>query len=157
MKEVKKYLSKALEPNSTLVVACSGGPDSMCLLDLVLKERENKNLKIICAHVNHKMRVESEAEAEFVKNYCKKNNVVFEYMEINNYNDDNFHNQARLKRYDFFNELVEKYNAKYLLTAHHGDDLTETILMRIVRGSNLKGYLGFKKENDYKTYNYFVR
>lgn len=153
MKEVKEYLEKLLEPNTAVVVACSGGPDSMCLLQLVLEEKAKKNLQVICAHVNHKMRLESEEEAKFVKNYCENNGIVFEYMEITNYNDDNFHNQARIKRYEFFKEIVAKYNAKYLFTAHHGDDLTETILMRIVRGSNLKGYLGFKKETDYKTYN----
>lgn len=152
MKEVKNYLNKVLESNTKVVVACSGGPDSMCLLNLVLEESKNRNLTIICAHVNHKMRKESEEEALFVKKYCEEHGAIFEYMEITDYNDDNFHNQARSKRYKFFNKLVNKYNAKYLLTAHHGDDLIETILMRIVRGSNLKGYLGFKKETDYKTY-----
>ena len=152
MEEVKKYLNKAIVDNNTVIIACSGGPDSMCLLELVLEQKEAKKIKIVCAHVNHKMRAESEEEALFVEDYCKKNNIIFEYMEITNYNDDNFHNQARLKRYDFFKNLIKKYDAKYLLTAHHGDDLTETILMRIVRGSNLKGYIGFKKETDYKTY-----
>ena len=60
MKEVKEYLSKTILPNSKVVVACSGGPDSMCLLHLVLELKEANNLEVICAHVNHKMRVESE-------------------------------------------------------------------------------------------------
>jgi len=124
----------------------------MCLLHIVLEVAKFKKLKVICAHVNHKMRKESEEEATFVKEYCKKNNAIFEYMEINNYSDDNFHNQARKKRYLFFENLIKKYNAKYLLTAHHGDDLIETILMRIVRGSTLKGYIGFKKEKECKNY-----
>ena len=152
MKEVEKYLRGVLKNNSSVVVACSGGPDSMCLLHLVLNLKKEKNLNVICAHVNHKMRLESEAEAEFVRDYSKNNGVVFEYMEITDYNDDNFHSQARLKRYDFFKEVINKYKAEYLLTAHHGDDLTETILMRIVRGSNLKGYIGFKKESEYNNY-----
>ena len=152
MKEVKDYLHKILLDNSKIVVACSGGPDSMCLLDQLIKVRDSKKLTIICAHVNHKMRQESEAEDKVVKEYCKKNTIIFEYMEIINYEDDNFHNQARIKRYSFFKSLLEKYSANYLMTAHHGDDLMETILMRIVRGSNLKGYIGFKKES--KFYNY---
>ena len=135
MKEVREYLNIILEKNTSVVVACSGGPDSMCLLNLVLEQREEKNLNIICAHVNHKMRIESEKEAEFVKEYCEKNKIIFEYMEITEYTEDNFHNQARIKRYDFFKEVLEKYQSKILLTAHHGDDLVETILMRIVRGS----------------------
>ena len=66
-------------------------------------------------------------------------------MTIEDYGDDNFHSEAHTKRYNFFDEIVKKYNAKYLFTAHHGDDLIETILMRIVRGSTLKGYSGFSK------------
>ena len=53
-----------------------------------------------------------------------------------------------LARYNFFNELIVKYQAKYLMTAHHGDDLIETIMMRIVRGSNLKGYVGILPINN---------
>jgi len=155
MKEVREYLNIILEKNTSVVVACSGGPDSMCLLNLVLEQREEKNLNIICAHVNHKMRIESEKEAEFVKEYCEKNKIIFEYMEITEYTEDNFHNQARIKRYDFFKEVLEKYQSKILLTAHHGDDLIETILMRIVRGSNLKGYLGFKKESKFLNYHIY--
>ena len=67
-------------------------------------------------------------------------------MIIKNYGDDNFHNEARNIRYNFFEDLVEKYEAKYLMTAHHGDDLIETVLMRIVRGSTVSGYAGFKME-----------
>ena len=65
-------------------------------------------------------------------------------MIIENYGDDNFHNEARFIRYNFFENIVHKYEANYLMTAHHGDDLIETVLMRIVRGSNLSGYAGFR-------------
>ena len=73
-------------------------------------------------------------------------------MTIEDYGDDNFHNEARTKRYSYFGELVKKYHAKYLFTAHHGDDLTETLLMRIVRGSTLRGYSGFSKIVDMGDY-----
>ena len=69
MKAVKAYLENLLEPDITVVIACSGGPDSMCLLQLLLEQKSEKNLQIICAHVNHKMRLESEEEALFVKKY----------------------------------------------------------------------------------------
>ena len=65
-------------------------------------------------------------------------------MIIKEYGDDNFHNEARFIRYNFFENIVHKYEANYLMTAHHGDDLIETVLMRIVRGSNLSGYAGFR-------------
>ena len=142
--------------NDRIVIGCSTGPDSMALLDMVLKLREKYNLSIIVAHVNHNVRKESFEEAEFLKEYCDKNSLIFESMIIEDYGDDNFHNEARNIRYNFFENIVHKYEAKYLMTAHHGDDLMETILMRIVRGSNLSGYSGFKSVVDMDGY-YIVR
>ena len=127
-----------------IVVGCSTGPDSMALVDMLLKIRDKYQLSIIIAHVNHNVRKESFEEAKFLEEYCNKNNLIFESMIIENYGDDNFHNEARFIRYNFFENIVHKYEADYLMTAHHGDDLIETILMRMVRGSNLAGYGGFK-------------
>ena len=152
MKRVLLYLNSLLKENDTIVIATSGGPDSMCLLHLLCELKSFMGLKIIVAHVNHKLRKKSEEEAIFVKKVCEKNNLIFEYMEILKYNHDNLENDARTKRYEFFNRLVLKYHAKYLMTAHHGDDLIETILMRLTRGSSLKGYSGFKKELAYESY-----
>ncbi len=131
------------EKGDTIVLGCSSGPDSMALFDMLLKLREKYKLNLVCAHVNHNMRKESEEEYAFLEKFCDTNNVVFEGMIIKEYGDDNFHNEARNIRYHFFEDVVLKYDAKYLLTAHHGDDLIETILMRISRGSNMQGYSGF--------------
>ena len=141
-----------LQEGDIIVIANSGGPDSMCLLNVLMTLRESYDLKLICAHVNHNVRAESKEEKVFLENYCKDHGVIFESMTIEHYGDDNFHNEARKIRYNFFDEVVKKYNAKYLFTAHHGDDLMETILMRIVRGSTLKGYSGFEKIVDNNTY-----
>lgn len=138
--------------NDTIVVGCSTGPDSMALVDMLLKIRDKYNLNIIIAHVNHNVRKESYDEAVFLKNYCFENKLIFESMVIEEYGDDNFHNEARNIRYSFFDNIVHKYEAKYLMTAHHGDDLMETILMRMVRGSNLNGYSGFKSIVDMDDY-----
>lgn len=132
-------------------MATSGGPDSMTLLTLLIKIKDTKKLNIICAHVNHKLRKESDKEEIMVKKYAKNNNIIFETYTITNYKG-NTENYARKKRYEFFEKLIKKYNATYLLTAHHGDDLTETILMRLIRGSSLKGYAGFSKITDKKNY-----
>ena len=135
-----------------IVVGCSTGPDSMALVDMLLKIRNKYDLSIIIAHVNHNLRKESLDELEFIKKYSEENNLIFETMTIENYGDDNFHNEARTIRYNFFESLINKYDANYLMTAHHGDDLIETVLMRIVRGSNLSGYSGFKKVVDMDDY-----
>ncbi len=154
MDRVINYLTNELKlsKGDIIVLANSAGPDSMCLLNILLSLRKKYDLKIICAHVNHNVREESKAEKNFLEKYCEDNNVLFESMIIEHYSDDNFHNEARKIRYNFFEEVVKKYDAKYLMTAHHGDDLVETILMRIVRGSTLKGYSGFEKEIDNGSY-----
>ena len=144
----------------TIVVGCSSGPDSMALVDMLLKIRDKYNLFLIVAHVNHNVRKESYEEEEYIKKYCEDNNLLFESMTIDEYGDDNFHNEARHIRYNFFESLIYKYGANYLMTAHHGDDLIETILMRMVRGSNLSGYSGFKEivqMDDYKIVRPLIR
>lgn len=148
MNEVESFLNSLnIKKNDVLVVAVSYGPDSMFLLDL-LKNKYTSN-KIICAHVHHNHRKESDAEARLLKEYCVKNKLTFEFMKIKKYDNGNFsEEEARKKRYEFFDTLMTKYNSKYLFTAHHGDDLSETILMRIVRGANVSGYVGIRKESD---------
>lgn len=138
--------------NDRIVIGCSSGPDSMALVDMLLKIRDKYNLFLVIAHVNHNVRKESYEEAEFLKDYCFMNKLLFESMIIEEYGDDNFHNEARNIRYNFFENLVHKYDANYLMTAHHGDDLIETVMMRIVRGSNLNGYAGFRNIVDMDGY-----
>ena len=98
----------------SVVVACSGGPDSMALLSLVVKLKNIMNLKVVVAHINHNVRIESDSEKDFVYNYCISNGLVFEYMKIDNYDGYNFENEARDRRYKFFDELSSRYNCKYV-------------------------------------------
>ncbi len=155
MEEVLIYLKNIFKNKKrhTIVLANSGGPDSMSLLYVLLLLRDELNLEIISAHVNHNIRVESASEEKILKKFCKDNKVIFESMKIKKYNSANFHKEARDIRYRFFEKVLKKYNADILMTAHHGDDLIETILMRIVRGSTLKGYSGFSQyaQNDWYT------
>lgn len=147
MNEVISFLEKEIKANSKVVLACSGGPDSMCLLFLLNKVKSSKNLTLIVAHVNHKVREESEKEEEFLKEYVQNLGLIWEVTHFNEYLTQKFQeNEAREKRYNFLENIVQKYEADYLLTAHHGDDLIETILMRLTRGSNLKGYVGIKEK-----------
>jgi len=146
MKSVLKDLKSNLIANETVVIAVSGGSDSMLLLKLLEIVRQDMPINIVCAHVNHNVRSESKNEEEYLKKYCATNNIVFEGYKIENYPDkNNFQNYAREERYTFFEQVMEKHGTKKLLTAHHADDLLETILMRLARGSSLNGYMGFKK------------
>ncbi len=152
MDRVYQQLQKKLAPNDTIVVGVSGGPDSMALLYMLLELRQTMSLKIICAHVNHGIRPESKDEEAFVANFCKKNTIEFVGHKITKYHDDNFQNEARKIRYNFFRAVVSNYQAQYLCTAHHGDDLMETILMRLIRGSTFRGYGGFAWQTDFDDY-----
>ena len=145
-----------LNKNDIIVVGVSAGPDSMSLLYILNELKKKIGFRIIVAHVNHNVRQESFEEAEFLENYCNERDIIFEGMIIEKYGEDNFHNEARNIRYHFYDELINKYRANYLMTGHHGDDLMETILMRIVRGSTLRGYSGFSDIVNMGSY-YLVR
>ena len=132
-----------------IITGISSGPDSMALLHMLLT---NCNKKIVCAHINHNVRKQSDKEEEYLKEFCKKNNIIFESYKITSYNEKNFENEARKKRYAFYEKILKKYNSHTLLLAHHGDDLIETILMKIIRGTNLEGYSGIKTYSKVKDY-----
>lgn len=153
MREVYSFLKEKLDIRNDdyLLVAVSFGPDSMALLDVIKKNY--KDNKIVCCHVHHNHRKESDIEALDLENYCKNNDIIFEMMKIDKYKNDRFtEEEAREKRYKFFDEMIKKYNSKYLFMAHHGDDLVETVLMKIVRGSSIKGYTGIRLINHRKNY-----
>ncbi len=133
--EFLKSLSIADKP---IIVGCSGGPDSMCLLNILYEE----GYHVICAHVDHSIREESEDESAFVHEYCQKKGIQFELLKLEKMTQNESY--YRKKRYAFYKNLADKYKTPYIMTAHHGDDLIETILMRLTRGSHLKGYIGFK-------------
>lgn len=155
MEQIIKKIKKNITKKDNVVVAVSGGADSMMLLSLLIKVREDKDFNIICAHINHGVRKASIKEEVFVRSFCEKNNITFEFSKINIKSGGNFHHEARKLRYHFLNHIVYKYNAKFLMTAHHGDDLIETVLMKIARGSTIKGYSGFNeltKINGYSIY-----
>lgn len=154
MEEVYNFIRNkiSLKPGDVVVVGTSGGPDSMALLYILNEFKNIMDLKLVCAHLNHNKRTESDQEQADLSEFCKKNKIIFECKKVEKWGDDNFENEARTVRYAFFEKLVEKYKAKYLMTAHHADDLMETILMRIVRGSTLKGYSGFSRIVDKGNY-----
>ena len=137
-----------IDKKTPVVVACSFGPDSMMLLHVL----KSLHYNVVVAHVNHKFRGESDQEYLQLFKYCNDNNIGFEGVELTGFNGGNFENYAREFRYHFFENILKKYHTKYLFTAHHGDDLVETILMRLSRGSSLKGYGGFEKITNRKNY-----
>ncbi len=134
----KKLISK----NDVIVIAVSGGIDSMVLLHQLYLLKDSMNLTLIVAHINHGVREASDEEYEFVRKTTEKYQVIFEGTKLTDLPKTNFHDYARTRRYEFFHHICEKYHANKLALAHHLDDQAETILMRLVRGTSFKGYGG---------------
>ncbi len=146
MKEASVFLKSVLKENSLCVVAFSGGPDSMYLLHLLQEVQKEKKIRILCAHVNHNTRAGNEKEEKFVRDYLFTLEIPCEFYKIESYKNNKFsEEEGREKRYAFLKKVMKEHHGDYLFTAHHGDDLIETILMRILRGSTLKGYAGIER------------
>jgi len=128
--------------NKTLVVAVSTGVDSMALLVGVNKLKVEYKLDIHIVHINHGVRKESYEEEEYIKELAANNDLKIHVMHLLKNESLNFQSYAREKRYEFFFKVMKEVKGDYLLLAHHANDNMETILMRILRGSNLKGYAG---------------
>lgn len=138
---IDKIIKSISIEDEYVVVGASAGPDSMALLHLI---KNNTQKLIVCAHINHNVRTSSQEEENYLKEYCQDNDIIFESFKIEKYQENNFENEARKKRYSFYEKILKKYHSHTLFLAHHGDDLIETVLMKIIRGSNLEGYAGIK-------------
>ncbi len=138
--------------DKTIVVAVSGGADSVSLALALydLKQRKKLNLHFVIAHFNHNLRAsESTKDAEFVKNLAQK--LDFEFIgKIQpptskiQHQKGNLEQNARLARYEFLSQVAVKYDAYAILTAHTQNDQAETFLLNLVRGSGLDGLSGMK-------------
>lgn len=125
------------------LVAVSGGPDSMALLDMLY----NQKINLIAVHVNYKTRDASDYETELVGNYCKAKGIIFEYKIIDYYKKGNFQDFARKERYTFFKEVYDRYHTNGLYVAHHLDDALETFIMQLRKKSIVEDY-GIAMENE---------
>lgn len=132
-------ISLNLDKKQQYIVSVSGGVDSMVLMHLMLKK-----YNIVVVHFDHQVRVDSYKDNELIQNYIKNFNIPYHYIKLSIKNG-NFQEKARNERYHHLKEIADQYNTPYIVTAHHLDDLAETILMKLARGSNLYGYAGFKE------------
>jgi tRNA(Ile)-lysidine synthetase-like protein len=126
------------------VVAVSGGVDSVALLNMLINRRlpeENQKLEgalLVVAHVDHGIRLDSGKDVVFVRRLAKENGLVFELKKLNlglTASEDT----ARQARYEFLFKLKEKYQASAVVTAHHQDDLIETAIINLLRGTKFAG------------------
>lgn len=135
-----------------LVLAVSGGPDSMAMLHFFEKHRKEFAFPLVCATVDHKIREESRKEAEAVRNFCSEKEIPFELLEADIPSDCpkgvSTETYARQVRYGFFFSVKEKYGFSHIATAHTSDDNAETVLMNIIRGCAVSGLSGIPAKRD---------
>jgi tRNA(Ile)-lysidine synthetase-like protein len=139
MKKIfKNFVNKNRLTDKKVVVAVSGGRDSMVLLWLCAKFLGNKN--VIAAHIDHGIRDNSHQDAEFVSEYCKNNKIMFlsKKLELKSHSED----AARRLRYAALKSIQKKVDAICVMVGHHQDDNIETILFNIMRGTDLAGLVG---------------
>lgn len=129
----------------TYILAISGGVDSVVLLDLLHSnyQLQTTNYKLITAHFEHGIRPDSHKDREFVQGLAGKYNLEFVYEE-GGLGPDASEDTARKARYDFLNKMLDKYNADAIITAHHQDDLLETAVLNILRGTGPRGLVSLK-------------
>lgn len=144
-----------------LLCGVSGGPDSICLLDILNKIRKGQNsllnlsFDIEVAHINHLIREEASEDEKYVEDYCMKNNINFHVKRIDvakfaNTNKIGTEEAGRSLRYEFFEEVLKITNSNKIVTAHNKNDNVETVLMNILRGSGTKGLKGIQPIRDNK-------
>ncbi|MFN2340702.1 MAG: tRNA lysidine(34) synthetase TilS [Halanaerobium sp.] len=132
-----------------LLLAVSGGPDSLAMLELFYKFKRDFEIEIAAAHLDHMFREESESEADFVEKFSKKKGIKLFRKQVNlpkivKRNNLSAEAAARKIRFDFFKEIIGEYNFDLLALAHHRDDQAETVLLNLFRGTGLQGLSGIR-------------
>lgn len=133
-----------------ILLAVSGGKDSMAMLDLFI----NAKLNFFVSHCNFNLRGnDSDNDELFVKDYCKKNKIHFTSISFNTEeyaieNKLSTQMAARKLRYDWFEKIRVENNAKYIATAHHKNDVAETMLINLTKGSGISGLHGIKRKKN---------
>lgn len=142
------FLNQCFPLNSKVIVALSGGVDSVVLLTSLAKLRDD--LDIVAAHCNHNLREASKSDAEFCAELCEQLGVTFELanLDVVSFCSEKrvgTEEGARHLRHLFFKELKDLHNTDYLLLGHHANDRAETVFFNFLRGTGLGGMSAMKK------------
>lgn len=157
-KKVLSYIkdNNLIEPGDKVLVALSGGPDSICLLNILFKLKEELQIEIGAAHLNHLLRGDDAFKDEdYVINICKDMGIqcFVKRVDINKYSKEqklSSEMAGRNARYNFFDEILREKAFDKIATAHNANDQAETILFRLMRGTGLEGLCGIKASRDNK-------
>ena len=156
LETIKKY--NLIKENDKIVVAVSGGPDSIAMLKILIDLKKEGKIKaeFYVSHINHMIREEAESDEEYVRKFCKKNGILFfvkriDVVKMAKESKKGLEETGRKVRYDFFDEVMGKVGANKIAIAHNLNDKIETIFMNIMRGSGINGLKGIEplKNNKY--------
>ena len=152
MREIflKQLKQLGVSKKNKILLALSGGVDSMVLMDLLKKN----HFRFAIAHCNFSLRKkDSDLDQNFIKSISKINNIEFFIKKFNtkNYaikNKISIQMAARELRYDWFSSIKKEHNFDFILTGHHNDDSVETVLINLIRGTGFSGFHGIKLRHD---------
>ncbi len=137
-----------ISKNDVVIAGISGGCDSVCMLDLLVRLKDFFKITIVCAHLNHSIRgKDADNDADFVCSLAKKYKVEFFTDKVNipkiqKNTKQTLEVVSRIERYNFLNRALEKYNANKIAVGHNADDCIETSLQRFMEGTSLDGLSG---------------
>ncbi|MBF6978865.1 tRNA lysidine(34) synthetase TilS [Aerococcaceae bacterium zg-BR22] len=130
----------------TILLAVSGGVDSSVLLDVIVRinTQLDEPKRLIVGHFDHNLRQTSQADATFVQQLAQRYDLIYYTHRWSNPASKNVEANARDARYAFFAEIIEREAVDVLMTGHHLNDLAETVMMRMIRGTSLRGVRGIE-------------
>lgn len=150
LKQFERHLEQGrfFAKDDLVIVAVSTGVDSMALLDLLQRLPDGRRPRLLVAHVNHELRDQSTVEEAYLTNYCRKAGLSWRvaHWTKEDHPEHGVEEAARHFRYAFFKRLLAEYHAAAVVTAHHANDLAETMLMKMTRGGQLDQLVGIRDQ-----------
>ena len=137
---------KLIEKKDKILLAFSGGPDSVYMLEQLLSIKDEYELTLHLGYVNHNLRKDVNRDIEFVKKIAEKYNIEYSILDI--YMDKFSESLARELRYEKLEDLKTKLGFNKIATGHNKSDNAETIIFRIIRGTSIDGLKGIAPRRD---------
>jgi len=153
--KIKKYIKtfNLFKNGERILIGLSGGLDSVALLETLLLIKNEYNFQIFASHYDHKIRKDSYKDVIFVYKLCKEKNIPLfcSFASVPAYakrEKISLEMAGRELRYNLWYFLAKKYNFQKIVLAHHLDDLTEEIFMRLIKGTGKRGLAGIPIKRD---------
>lgn len=161
IENVKNLIKKfnLIEPDDKIIVGVSGGPDSVALLYILQGLSKQIKFSLYAAHLNHKLRKDSDKDVRFVRNLCDRLKVGLAVKEIDIKKiakKGSIEEISRNERLKFFIETCQAIKANKIALGHNLDDQAETVLMRLIRGSGLYGLSAILPKREFNHF-YIIR